>query len=160
MITYHPETDIFSMKADAMCHGVNTKGILGGLAQTVMSFFPEMSELYKSMCTQGSLEGGDMMAVKYEESENKVWIYNLATQREPGANAQLALIQDSMEKMKTHAKENGVSTINCPLIGCGIGGLIWPEVKEILELVFGDDDDITLHVVSLTTFDSESDESA
>jgi O-acetyl-ADP-ribose deacetylase (regulator of RNase III) len=156
MITYHTETDMFQLPADAFCHGVNTRGVIGGLALSVFNRFPEMKDVYQSMCQQNRLVAGEMFAVHYDYPDRNFWVYNLASQIEPGADASVILIGSSMEAMREHALINGVSTINSPLIGCGIGGLTWKQVRSELERVFGDST-VTLQVctkeVSLPTSD-------
>jgi O-acetyl-ADP-ribose deacetylase (regulator of RNase III) len=34
--------------------------------------------------------------------------------------------------MLTHASNSGISSIGLPRIGCGIGGLIWEDVRNVL----------------------------
>ena len=100
-------------------------------------------------CLQGTFEGGDIFPCDFET----FWVYNLFTQEEPGANAEIGFVTHALEKMREHMKENQVRTMNIPQIGCGIGGLDWSDVKEQIEDVFGPDDAVILQVVTQTTFD-------
>lgn len=134
MIELIENGDIFAIKADAFCHGVNTKGIMGGLAGEVAQRFPDLAHLYKAMCELRQLEGGDILPVLFD----KWWIYNLVTQIEPGADARLELIEQSFIKMIEHAEGNGVKKINVPKIGSGIGGLQWDDVLAVISRVGGD----------------------
>jgi len=148
-VTYHEETSLFELPADGFSHGCNTKGAIAGLANEVFSRLPDMKEVYKMACIQGTFEGGDIFPCDFET----FWVYNLFTQEEAGANATLDFMRGSLVKMRDHMKENGVKTMNCPQVGCGIGGLDWPDVREVIEDVFGPDDDVILQVVTQTTFD-------
>ena len=65
----------------------------------------------------------------------RVWIYNLATQKQPGADARLDAIDASVRAAVEHARANDVATIYLPRIGAGIGGLRWEDVWETLEAV-------------------------
>lgn len=134
MIELIENGDIFAIKADAFCHGVNTKGIMGGLAGEVAERFPDLAHLYKAMCELKQLNGGDILPVLFD----KWWIYNLVTQIEPGADARLELIEQAFIKMIEHAETNGVQKINVPKIGSGIGGLKWERVLETIRNVAND----------------------
>jgi len=156
MITYHEETDLFELPADGFCHGINTVGAVGGLAQSVFSRFPDLKHLYDRMVDSGHVSGGDVIPAAYDYGDQKFIIYNLVTQIEGGADARLPLVWKTLTSMRAHAKENEVKSINCPTIGCGVGGLDWVEVKDVIEQVFEDDPDVTLQVVTRSTFDSVS----
>ena len=148
-VTYHDETSLFDLPADGFCHGVNIQGSIGGLASDVFGRLPDMKEVYKMACLQGTFEGGDIFPCDFET----FWVYNLFTQAEPGANAKLGFLRDALVKMRDHMKENEVKSMNIPQIGCGIGGLVWSEVKPVIEDVFAGDDAVVLQVVTQTTFD-------
>jgi O-acetyl-ADP-ribose deacetylase (regulator of RNase III) len=141
MIKVIENGDIFGVKADAFCHGVNTKGIIGGLAGEVAERFPDLAHLYRAMCELKQLDGGDILPVLFD----KWWIYNLVTQIEPGADARLELIEQSVVKMISHAEENNVKVINVPKIGSGIGGLKWENVFDLIKRV-GEDSKVVLQV--------------
>ena len=52
--------------------------------------------------------------------------------------------------MKGHCVSHGVTSLSMPTIGCGLDGLEWPKVRNILEEVF-QDTDINITVYSLPT---------
>ena len=131
-VTYTEETSLFEFPADGFAHGCNTKGVIGGLANDVFQKLPDMKEVYKMACLQGTFEGGDIFPCDFES----FWVYNLFTQVEPGASADIGLVRDCLTKMRDHMVENEVKSINLPKIGCGIGGLDWSEVKPVIEEVF------------------------
>ena len=147
-VTYTEETSLFEFPADGFAHGCNTKGVIGGLANDVFQKLPDMKEGYKMACLQGTFEGADIFPCDFES----FWVYNLFTQVEPGASADIGLVRDCLTKMRDHMVENEVKSINLPKIGCGIGGLDWSEVKPVIEEVFGSAD-VILQVVTQTTFD-------
>jgi O-acetyl-ADP-ribose deacetylase (regulator of RNase III) len=93
------------------------------------------------MCELKQLDGGDILPVLFD----KWWIYNLVTQIEPGADARLELIEQSVVKMISHAEENNVKVINVPKIGSGIGGLKWENVFDLIKRV-GEDSKVVLQV--------------
>jgi len=148
MIEYHENTDLFEIDVEAICHGVNTRGIAGGLAYEVFRRFPENKVAYQRACDNGSLTAGMMMAHK----ELGQWVYNLATQVEPGADAKINLIELAFVSMRAHAMENGIKTIGCPQVGAGIGGLQWSYVDRSIRKVWSQAQGVTLHIVTRDTF--------
>ena len=78
-VTYTEETSLFEFPADGFAHGCNTKGVIGGLANDVFQKLPDMKEVYKMACLQGTFEGGDIFPCDFET----FWVYNLFSQVEP-----------------------------------------------------------------------------
>ena len=148
MITYITG-DMFDSKADALAHGVNTYGQMsGGIAVAFKERYPYMHAAYQAECEDGWLRGGDVMT--WSEKYNDQWIYNLATQIPPGANAKYTFVAASMSRMFEHAYDHFVRTIAMPKIGCGIGGLEWPVVESIIEdLITAYECEINVEVWSL-----------
>lgn len=148
MIEYHENTDLFEIDVAGICHGVNTRGVAGGLAYSVFERFPENYESYLKMCKTGSLKPGGMMA----HFENGQWVYNLASQDLPGADAKINLIELAFASMRDHAMREGVKSIGCPQIGAGIGGLQWSYVDRAINKVWSKVESVTLHIVTRDTF--------
>jgi len=125
--------DIFKSEGlDAIAHGVNCKGPMGGFAGLVKSKYPEMSNHYRELCNRRLLKPGNIFHWHEEGSPN---IYNLATQENPGPDAKYEYIDASMKTMLSHAEAHGVRTIGIPQIGCGIGGLEWPKTRELIRSI-------------------------
>ncbi|XP_043356399.1 ADP-ribose glycohydrolase OARD1 [Dermochelys coriacea] len=57
-------------------------------------------------------------------------------------------MQKSLQAMKTHCLNNGVTDISMPRIGCGLDRLEWDKVSALLEEVF-EDTDIKITVYAL-----------
>ena len=49
-------------------------------------------------------------------------------------------LQSSLTAMRDHCVSHGVTSISMPRIGCGLDGLQWPKVKNIIIQVFQDTD--------------------
>jgi O-acetyl-ADP-ribose deacetylase (regulator of RNase III) len=152
MISFHEQTDLFKFPADGFCHGVNCRGVAGGLAGEVFRRFPEMFEVYQTVCWSNGLRGGNVLPFRYEIDGRRFVVYNLASQVEPGANADLGLLESACRLMLAHAQANGVGSVNCPQIGAGIGGLGWSDVRDVLVRVFEPVEDFCLQVVTRSTF--------
>lgn len=135
MLTYHERTDFFTFPAGARAHGVNTRGVGGGLAADVFALLPEMETVYKFACNAGTLEPGDSLPYKADDG---TWWYNVASQRDPGPDATVEWIISGLQKAVDHAQEQGVATMTIPCIGAGIGGLLWGDVRAALYDTFTD----------------------
>lgn len=124
------EGDIFEANdLDALAHGVNCHGAMGGIAGLFAKHYPEMADYYKDVCNKGQLNPGDMIPWK---EDGKPAVYNLATQYHGGADASYEHIATTIPKMLNHAEKHGIKTIGIPQIGAGIGGLEWPKVRDII----------------------------
>ena len=131
MITYLTG-DLFTSGADAIAHGVNTYGQMdGGIAVQFKNQFPNMYNAYNHLCDDTGLRGGGVFP--WYVSNDDQWVYNLVTQIPPGRNARYTFVAASMSRMFEHAYENFVQSIAMPKIGCGIGGLEWPVVENIID---------------------------
>jgi O-acetyl-ADP-ribose deacetylase (regulator of RNase III) len=144
MIIYHTKSDIFDLPTEALCHGVNIRGVTGGLAHAVFTKYPDSYQTYKEACDNGLLTTG----MAFATHEHDRLIYNLTTQDNPGPSASLLWVQEAFVRMRAHAVANHVKSIACPKIGAGIGGLSWPDVEGVIKLVWETARDIELHFVT------------
>lgn len=117
---------------DAYAHGVNCQGVMGGIAGVFANKYPDMAEHYKGVCQNGELITGDIFPWK---EDGKPAVYNLATQENGGADAQYKHIKKTVKKMLDHAEYHNINKIGIPQIGCGIGGLEWPKVSNIIKKI-------------------------
>ena len=141
--------DIFEVEAEALSHGCNIHGATAGLAGAVFSRYPEMKKRYKSGCENSDFIPGSVYIYKNTESMGKPfwYIYNLFSQIDSGANADLELLRSSLLEMRDHMKLCSVKSVNIPQIGCGIGGLNWEDVRPLLEEIFGPEEDLVLQII-------------
>jgi O-acetyl-ADP-ribose deacetylase (regulator of RNase III) len=144
---------------DIIAHGVNCEGIMGaGIAKEFRRMFPEMYNHYKAYCKAGSLEPGSYF-VWYQPGKggepnfgpHEYIVFNLATQKGLGAQAQTNWIYSSLLGAMLHLHHLGKNHLSIPRIGCGIGGLDWREVKPVIERVAEIVPDVQLSVWTLET---------
>jgi O-acetyl-ADP-ribose deacetylase (regulator of RNase III) len=133
-------------RGEAFGHGCNCEGVMGGLAAHVESRWPALADDYRAACRAGTFTLGGVLP--WLDEATGVWIYNLATQQHPGADARLDSIASSVRAAVDHARANDVATIYLPRIGAGIGGLRWADVRAGLDAVSADNDDVDLVVVT------------
>jgi len=110
----------------ALVNPVNCIGVMGkGLAAEFKSKYPDNFKAYAEHCKQSRLKPGGVFW--YQDDQSEVTIANLATKnhwREP------SLLHWIVEGVKNLFNYNGPLVI--PMIGCGLGGLHWPDVRAII----------------------------
>lgn len=151
------EGDLFdpSWGFDAIGHGVNCKGLMGaGIAVAFKKRWPDMYERYRSMCEQKFLLPGQVMPYAVprgtwdDGSRQQFWIYNIASQYHPGANAEYSYLYAGLQYVAFHMHEKGIVRLGLPWIGAGIGGLDKDSVLYVVSQVF-DNSDLDVTIVSL-----------
>lgn len=132
MSLIHYTGDLFTSDAPALAHGVNTTGTMaGGIAAQFAQRWPGILGGYQFQCYTGALEPGE---IQVYEAPNGPLVYNLATQRFPGADARLHWITSALANMRAHMQVRGLDRVAMPRIGCGIGGLNWQDVEPLIAL--------------------------
>lgn len=124
----------------ALAHGCNCRGAYAaGVAGLVRKKFPIAYDSYKVAVEEGRFLPGSAHMVLVDHAK---LVFNLATQVQPGAHADLHLIERSVtmaayavETLSNNGEVPEWSYIRMPQIGCGIGGLTWPEVRARIESI-------------------------
>lgn len=125
--------DLLASGLPALAHGCNCRGVMGaGIAVQFAARWPAMEREYARQCEEGKFRPGDVMTW-HASPRNGTWVFNLATQDNPGPCASLEAIAASVTKMLGIARLLHVYRVGLPRIGCGIGGLKWGDVKDVLE---------------------------
>lgn len=118
--------DLFDQgEFEAIGHGANCQTIMGaGIAAQIKERYP--SAFYADVfCPLSPIE--KLGNYSCNDVEN---IFNFYTQFEPGANADYIWLKSCLRKF--NFMYTGMS-IGLPKIGCGIGGLKWEVVKNIIQ---------------------------
>lgn len=126
--------DLFESTEPALAHGCNTHGVMGaGVARIVRQRHPEAFYAYTQACDMGRFRLGSALPVYSSPAGDRGrWIYNLATQVNPGADATLWGVFLSFANMAEDARVRGIDAVGIPRIGCGIGGLTWDNVEPTI----------------------------
>ena len=131
---------------DAVGHGVNLKGVMGaGIAKTVSTRYPAIMEPYRRACSTGELALGGHQVW---EAPDGLLIVNLATQQELGRDARLWAVVSSIASALDDLEARGVRRFGVPQLGCGIGGLDWADVRDVLSSIGHERDHIELVAVT------------
>lgn len=131
-MTYH-KGDLFTSGERVIAHGCNCVGVMGkGVAKIVATKFPLVKKKYKTAVNAGVFNLGYAQFVLDEE--NDICVYNLATQKQPGANASKWGVFLAFANMFEHAAANNITRIAIPKIGTGIGGMQWDDVLDAIDM--------------------------
>ena len=123
---------MFTSDATALGHGVNCHGAMGaGVAKIIRArYSPAMFADYRAACQSGALRPG--MTRMWSGDARMPLLANIASQDLPGPFAQLDLLDSAIRAALAAVKTAALDRLAIPRIGCGIGGLDWPDVHEVL----------------------------
>lgn len=130
--------DLLDDDADALVNGVNIGGVMGrSLAVRFKRRFPEMFREFERMARRGELEMG-RVHVWATGGDAPRFVVNVPTKRHWRSRAHLADVQDGLAALARAVDEHGITSIAVPALGCGSGGLTWPEVRPLVEAAFAE----------------------
>lgn len=124
--------DITEADEKHIIHGCNAQGVMGsGVALAIRKKWPVVYEEYRNRYDECGLYPGDVVSVKVSDEQI---VHNFITQEYYGRDgkkyASLGNIVACWVNLLHFDYEWG--NIAIPRIGCGLGGLQWPCVEEIL----------------------------
>lgn len=130
--------DLFDSPDLAIGHGVNVKGVMGsGIALPMRQRFPNMHNEYVELCrAENHRPGQARLHYDIDTMNNRPRVIaNIASQENPGSDARYEWLVAGVTDAILSLKFMGVNDISLPKIGCGIGGLDWEAVRQILKLI-------------------------
>lgn len=129
---------------DGIAHGCNCQNLMSaGIALDIHKEFPAAFfadvEYYRQYADKlGYYSQADVLDGKK--------VYNLYTQLYPGPNAKYEHVYNAFEELNSEFYYSSYrKIIGIPLIGCGIGGLDWNVVKNIINDTSSNFDIIVVH---------------
>lgn len=121
--------NLLKSETEAIVNPVNCEGYMGkGLAYQFKLNFPENNKDYISACKDGRLQIGK---VHYFLENNKI-IVNFPTKDKWRQNSRVDYIEKGLDSLIELIEKINITSISIPPLGCGLGGLIWCEVKELI----------------------------
>lgn len=138
------EGDLFTTKADVICHQVNCQGVMGsGVAKQVKEKYPKAYEKYKAMCDDYwcSDEENFLLGIAQIVKIDNKNIANLFCQFDYGYNGVRYTDYEAVYKAFTRLNENCPQdfTFAFPYhFGCDRGGANWDIIFKMMEVVFKD----------------------
>jgi O-acetyl-ADP-ribose deacetylase (regulator of RNase III) len=139
--------DIFTEKVDAIVNTVNCVGVMGrGIALQFKKRFPENFKAYATACKQDEVRPGRMFIFDSGLFVNPRFIINFPTKRHWRGKSRMEDIESGLADLVRVVQEKGIHSIALPPLGCGLGGLDWPEVKARIESVLAPLEDVQIVV--------------
>ena len=122
--------DLFKSDAECLINTVNCEGYMGkGIAYQFKLKYPENNKQYVKACKDGSLRIGKLNW--FVESEKT--IVNFPTKNKWREKSLMEYIEVGLDELIRVLPELNVKSIAIPPLGCGNGGLLWSDVKILIE---------------------------
>nr|BDT31134.1 macro domain-containing protein [Myxococcus sp. MH1] len=139
------EGNLLDAKVDALVNAVNTVGVMGkGLALQFKQAFPETFAPYVHACETGALSIGRVHVVRRTSPPR--FIIHFPTKAHWREPSRLEYIRDGLTSLVAVVREQGIGSLALPVLGCGLGGLDWADVKPRVERAFADLPDVRVVV--------------
>lgn len=127
------------LKADveAVVNAVNTEGVMGkGIALQFRNAYPDNYEAYRLACEGNDVTPGRMFVFPRQSLTNPRYIINFPTKRHWKAKSRMEDIESGLTALVSDVRRLGIRSIAVPALGCGLGGLPWPEVERRMRDAF------------------------
>jgi len=129
--------NILKTDAEALVNTVNCVGFMGkGIALQFKQAFPENFESYQKACHAKEVHPGRMFVYPTGSMLNPKYIINFPTKRHWRGPSHYEVIESGLKALIAEVRKLGIQTIAVPPLGCGLGGLDWSRVREMIENAF------------------------
>ena len=127
--------DSFLYPNSIVVHGCNAQGVMGsGVARVVRNNFPGAYYEYVRHHEEHGLKLGEVVWANVLPGR---YIANAITQEFYGGDGKKYVsdhaIRVAFGRVRRFAEENGIETINYPMIGAGLGGGDWVVISKIID---------------------------
>lgn len=122
--------NLLESSAECLVNTVNCEGYMGkGIAYQFKLAFPENNEDYIKACKSKALRIGKV----HHCYENGKIVVNFPTKDKWRAKSKIEYIEDGLCDLEKLIIKLGIKSIAIPPLGSGNGGLVWSDVKPIIE---------------------------
>ncbi len=123
--------NIFDSNAEALVNPVNCEGVLGaGLALQFKKRFGKQCSIYTGQCKDGLLNPGKVLVTgTVDDTQNVIHFPTKNLWRNP---SQLSYIEVGLVNLILNMRAFGIRSVAIPMLGCGLGGLDWVDVKPLI----------------------------
>jgi len=137
MIEYK-KGNILLEQTEAIVNTVNCVGVMGrGIALQYKEQYPQNFKAYKIACKNNEVQPGKMFIIQINSLINPKYIINFPTKRHWKGKSSISDIELGLNALAEEIKSLNIKSIAIPPLGCGLGGLNWSEVKNLIEIILG-----------------------
>lgn len=147
------EGNLLKSPAQALVNTVNEVGVMGkGIALMFKEAFPENNAAYERACKRGEVRVGHVFVFESTHQWGPRWIVNFPTKKHWRNPSKIEWVKEGLGELREWIHQNNVRSIAVPPLGCGNGGLRWPDVKSLIveELSSLNDVDVEVYVPTAT----------
>jgi len=128
---------VLEADVEAVVNTVNTEGIMGkGIALQFRKAYPDNYEAYRKACNSGEVKPGHMFVFDRRTLTNPRYIINFPTKRHWRSQSRMQDIEAGLVALVDEVHRLGVKSVAVPPLGCGLGGLHWPDVLRRMRAAF------------------------
>jgi O-acetyl-ADP-ribose deacetylase (regulator of RNase III) len=130
--------NLLDADAEALVNTVNAVGVMGkGIALQFKQAFPDNFKAYEAACRRDEVQPGKMFVFHRNTLGNPKVIINFPTKRHWKGKARIEDIEAGLRDLVRVIEEENIRSVAVPPLGCGFGGLKWPDVKFRIERALG-----------------------
>ena len=143
--------DICEAPERVVIQGCNAQGVMGsGVAKALRNKYPEVYIEYMTDYRRGLFKPGYVVHTKLSPPHNNKWVCSIISQERYGTDgkkyARYSSLVKGVEAVRKFVFQTGMTGIATPKIGCGLGGLDWEIVSELL------DENFTEYGIAVTVY--------
>ncbi|RRQ27384.1 Appr-1-p processing protein [Rhodococcus sp. Eu-32] len=128
---------------DALVNTVNTVGVMGkGIALQFRRAYPDMFKAYATASKAGEVQLGHVHVWETGALDGPRFIINFPTKGHWRAASKLRDIEAGLSDLTRVIRENNITSIAIPPLGCGNGGLDWADVLPLIRQAFAELPDV------------------
>ncbi len=143
--------NILEADAEALVNSVNCVGFMGrGVALQFKKAWPENFKAYAAACRRKEVQPGKMFVFETGRLTNPRYIINFPTKRHWRGKSRMEDIEAGLNALVEEIRTRGIRSIALPPLGCGLGGLHWPDVRRRIEEALGALDQVKVIVYEPT----------
>ena len=126
--------NILKANAEALVNTVNCVGTMGkGIALQFKKAWPDNNVAYEKACRKGQLRPGSVQVFSTGMMVNPRYIINFPTKKHWREKSHYTYIEQGLDALVNEIRSRHIASVAVPPLGCGLGGLDWNRVKQIIE---------------------------